>query len=62
MAEPKPMPPCRECDHLCDQVDDGECMGRATKEERQAIYNDLAWAYLNNAGTVVANPEVIKNQ
>ena len=58
MAEPKPRNiPCNDCDHLCESSDDGECFGRANKEERQAIMDSLAWMYLNNAQTVVANPE-----
>ena len=48
MAEPKPRSiPCKECDHLCEQVDDGECVGRATPEERKAIYFSIASSYAN---------------
>lgn len=59
MAEPKPIPLCHDCDHLCEQVEDGECQGRANKTERQAILDNLAWMYLNNAHRVVANPSEI---
>ena len=57
MAEPKPLIiPCSDCDHLCESMDDGECQGRANKQERQAIMDNIAWMWLNNAQTVRANP------
>lgn len=30
------MPHCENCDHLCEQNSDGECLGRMTREERAA--------------------------
>lgn len=57
MAEVKRIIPCNECDHLCDKLESDTCVGRLTKEERQAVYDQIAWAYLNNAQTVTANPE-----
>lgn len=57
MADPKRVPLCKECDHLCEVVDDGECMGRATKSERQSIYDKLAWMWLNNTHKVQPDPE-----
>ena len=48
MAEPKPLPDCSQCDHLCDQTDDGECLGNLTKEERQTIYWSISQAYLSH--------------
>lgn len=61
MAEPKPRSiPCNDCDHLCESVTDGECMGRLNKDERKAVMESIAWGYLNNAGTMIANPEEVK--
>jgi hypothetical protein len=33
--------PCLSCDHLCEQQDDGECVGRMTPDERAAFYQYL---------------------
>lgn len=61
MAEPKPRNiPCNDCDHLCESNDDGECVGRMNKEERQAVMENIAWGWLNNAQQLSADPEVVK--
>lgn len=40
MAEPKPLPACATCDHICEDNDlnpDQECWGRMTAAERLAF-------------------------
>jgi hypothetical protein len=37
MAEPKPLPACAKCDHICEETEDGECWNRMTREERIAF-------------------------
>lgn len=39
MAEPKPLPACANCDHICENPlnEDGECWGRMTAQERLAF-------------------------
>lgn len=38
---------CEQCDHACDNPynEDGECLGRMTKEERETFYQLLAAEY-----------------
>jgi hypothetical protein len=37
--ERQPDPPCKGCDHACDNIynEDGECVGKATPDEREAL-------------------------
>lgn len=39
MAEPKPLPACKNCDHICESPynSDGDCWNRMTREERIAF-------------------------
>lgn len=62
MSEPKPrVIPCNDCDHLCESTEDGECAGRLNKDERKAVYERIAWVWLNNAQSVRPNIEAVNS-
>jgi len=57
MGEPKPLPACYDCDHICEvETADGECWGRMTQAERIAFGQALITQSKQDSLTPLVDP------